>query len=238
MGHTYVFYHIFCKKSTENIVRDQITKIIFSGLYDVVNNIFCFLTGEEDEIRKIETILKDSGEKFNITAIGINDKSFERFTLHKIRNYITGDDKFLYIHSKGVTYNSSNVGGTRDWSCVRDWRTYMEYFTIAKHTTCISLLDSHQTVGVNYYDTPWKHFSGNFWWCRGDYFLTLPKSEDLDIKEDDIFSFTENYVGMNDPTVFCFHKTGAPHYTVAYPYKHYVGGTNGSPLTPSLIPRT
>ena len=49
-ANTYIFYHIYCNQSTVNIVGDQATKIIFSGLYKDVNKIYCFLTGKKENI--------------------------------------------------------------------------------------------------------------------------------------------------------------------------------------------
>ena len=50
----------------------------------------------------------------------------------------------------------------------------MEYYLIHKHKECIKRLDEYDIVGVNYGKNP-DHFSGNFWWCTSDYFLTLDK---------------------------------------------------------------
>ena len=48
----YIFYHIFCNKYTLEVVKDQINKIIFSGLYNKCTKIYCFLTGEEERLYK------------------------------------------------------------------------------------------------------------------------------------------------------------------------------------------
>lgn len=104
----YIFYHIYCNSNTYSIVNDQINKIIFSGLYKKIDKVYVFLTGEEYYINDIKKLVQKSGSKFIIADIGINDKSYERFTLLKIHNYINDNDKFLYIHSKGVSKNDNN----------------------------------------------------------------------------------------------------------------------------------
>ena len=215
---TFVFYHIFCKNLTHNIVKEQITKIIFSGLYDKVDAIYCFLAGEEVYIDENIELLKNSGKKFKIEEIGINDQSFERFTIHKIKNYIQPEDKFLYIHSKGILRNNDIN--------VQDWKTYMEYFTIRHHERCLSLLDNYDTVGVNFYSCPFIHYSGNFWWSRGSYFLTLPDISTLTVT-DDRYSYTENYIGLNNPKGFCLFTSGCPaHYANRYHINNYIDETS------------
>ena len=39
-GDIYVFYHVYCNKNTETVVKDQVFRIIFSGLYAKVNRIY------------------------------------------------------------------------------------------------------------------------------------------------------------------------------------------------------
>lgn len=39
---TYIFYHICCLDGIESIVKEQIERIIFSGLYEKVDAIYCF----------------------------------------------------------------------------------------------------------------------------------------------------------------------------------------------------
>ena len=98
-----VFYHIYCNENTEKIVHDQLIKIIFSKLYDLANVIYCFLTGEEKYINICKDMISKYGKKFIIQDIGVNDKTYERFTLYKIKPLINENDKILYIHSKGIT---------------------------------------------------------------------------------------------------------------------------------------
>jgi len=173
-----IFYHILCNENTKNIVYDQINKIIFSGLYENITKIFCFLTGKQENISEIMNIVQKSGKKFHIMAVGVGDITYERFTLLKIREHIVPGEKILYIHTKGVNYsdNEHYVGWQPGLPNKKDnvtkWRTFMEYYLMYKHKECIKLLDEYDIVGVNYGENP-NHFSGNFWWCTSDYFLTL-----------------------------------------------------------------
>jgi hypothetical protein len=205
----YIFYHIYCNQYTLEVIKDQINKIIFSGLYDSCNNIYCFLTGEENYINICNDYIKGCGNKFSIEDIGINDKSYERFTLLKIKKYINKNDKFLYIHSKGITKGNDQY--------VTDWRNAMEYFLIYKYKDCLKELDDHDTVGINY--IPNIHYSGNFWWTKGSYYLKLPN------KIDDSYLSPENYLCTKNPKYRNLHSTkleGLGHYKNLYPLKNYV----------------
>jgi hypothetical protein len=169
----YVFYHIYCNEFTLPVLKDQVTKIIFSGLYDYIADIRCFLAGGEKYMGPIREFLNNSGVKFKIEKLGINDKSFERFTLSQIPRYITEDTKFLYIHSKGVSAKHA-ANDNIYW-----WRSWMEYHLIYRFKECIEALDEVNIVGVGYTTKMiGPHFSGNFWWSKGDYFKTLPKRDD------------------------------------------------------------
>lgn len=183
-GNIYVFYHIYCNENTEKIVHDQIIKILFSGLYNDVSEIKCFLVGEEQFIQKIQALLNNSGKKFKVEEIGVNDKTYERFTLLKIKKFITTNDKILYIHSKGVT--------KPDDENIYYWRTLMEYFLFAKYKECLELLNSVDVVGLPYKDVHiGPHFSGNFWWTNASYFLTLPDTIGQEYNEPELYIFTK-----------------------------------------------
>jgi len=172
-GHTYIFYHVYCNKYTMPILRDQVTKIIFSGLYQYVDSIKCFLAGEKEYIDAAEVFLKESGDKFKIEEKGPGDSSFERFTLAKIPKYITDADKFLYLHTKGVSEKHANNENVY-W-----WRTWMEYNLMHRFEYCLNMLNDYDIVGVGYTTKMiGPHFSGNFWWTKGSYYKTLPTKED------------------------------------------------------------
>lgn len=166
-GSTYIFYHIFCNEKTEAVVKDQITKIVFSEAYPLIKTVYCFLTGESSYIETIKTLLSNYGSKFQVAAVGPGDTSYERFTLLKIKDYIKPEDKFMYIHSKGVSNVNTNA--------IYMWRNYMEYFLLTNASNCITLLNKYDTVGTAY--STYKigpHYSGNFWWSTGKYYLSLP----------------------------------------------------------------
>jgi len=145
--------------------------------------------GEETHINTIRQFLGDSGIKFKIEKIGIGDTSYERFTLKEISRYITGFDRFLYIHSKGVSNRHANQDNTY-W-----WRSWMEYNLIFRHEECLKALDKVNIVGVGYTTKQiGPHFSGNFWWTKGSYFNTLPRNPDGTLNIGNASAAPENYI--------------------------------------------
>jgi len=171
------------------VLRDQITKIIFSGLYHHVDSIKCFLAGDKAQIDAAEAFLKESGNKFQIEERGPNDQSFERFTLDKIPRYITAEDRFLYLHTKGVS--DKHAGNDN----VYWWRTWMEYNLIHRFKYCIEMLNEYDLVGVGYTTKMiGPHFSGNFWWTKGSYFNTLPKNPDGSLNIGNGYLDPENFI--------------------------------------------
>ena len=185
-GKLYVFFHIFCNEKTMTIVSDQCMKILFSGLYDKLEAVYCFLTGAKHDIDNIEKLVISMGKKFIVKEKGENDTTFERFTLLKIKPLIKPEDKLLYIHSKGV---SKDVGV----NAVYWWRSWMEYFLIAKFKKCLEELDNHDIVGVNYSaESIGPHFSGNFWWATGKYYLSLPDTIGPEYNDPETYVFSKN----------------------------------------------
>lgn len=211
-SNTYIFYHVYCNQYTLEVVKDQINKIIFSGLYKACNNIYCFLTGDNTYINICNDYIKRCGKKFIIADIGVNDKTFERFTLLKIKKYINTYDKFLYIHSKGITKQNNQF--------VTDWRNVMEYFLIYNYKNCLKELNNYDTVGIDYIYN--LHYSGNFWWTKGSYYLKL--SDQIE----NYYTAPEDYICTKNPKYKNLYSTkleGDRHYVKLYPINNYIDNT-------------
>jgi len=210
----YVFYHIYCCPETINILKDQIAKIHFSSLYTAVSTIFCFLVGDPEYIQRCLKFIQTAGKKFKVVELGPNDETYERFTLLKIKDYITPEDKVLYIHTKGVTHNDSIQ--------IYYWRTCMEYFLFTMHMECIKSLEDYDVAGIFYLRSEQKninHFSGNMWWAKGSYILKLP-----DIIEDN-YNCPEFYIGLGIPKVKNFIETNLNLYYDNFEFYRYCDST-------------
>jgi hypothetical protein len=174
-------------------------KIMFSGLYKSVEKIYCYLTGVKEVVDIIKAYIETLGKKFVVGDIGVGDTTYERFTLTRIRKMIHDKklhdaDRFLYIHSKGVSRSHEN-GVTLE--CIYLWRTYMEYNLIARYKECMKLLNNCDIVGVAYKDIfIGPHYHGNFWWSTVSYFKKLPE------RIGDMYNDPEAYLFKANPR-FC-----------------------------------
>ena len=195
----YVFYHVYCNNNTLNITKAQLDKIVQSGLYETATAIYCFLVGEEAFLQPVKAYIEGLPDKFIVKDIGVNDKSYERFTLTKIAENIGNNDKFLYFHSKGVSQSEP-----AKLENIRLWRDYMEYQLINRHMECIDKLNTHDIVGVAYMDMfIGPHFSGNFWWSTGAYYKKLVGSHEIGPNYYD----PEKYIFAGNPNYFVIDHT-------------------------------
>ncbi len=196
------------------VVKEHILCIIMSGLYDKVDTIHVNIVGDLPMIDVLRTQFEKSGPKFQVTVQQPNGYGFERDTLMNAFQYIEPNDMILFLHSKGITRTCFPES-----SYVDDWTMCMNYFLIKRHEECLQLLQSGkaQVVGINYEPNPRPHFSGNFWWCRGDYFLTLPK-----VIGTDKYAVELDFLFVNNPSYVCMHHSHTHHYQKQYPFTNYI----------------
>ena len=216
----------FCNENAPDIVRDQISKLHFSGVYKRCDAIFCFLLGPSPD--SIRSLLASAGTKFRVQRQSLVDPSAaeasERFTLTAIAPLIRPHDKFLYLHSKGVTRPANER--------VRAWRELMEYHLMTRMEECIAALDTCDVVGCNY--RHWyvplqtaedddkaplsrgRHFSGNMWWCTGAYWLSLPSAIECD------YYGPEMHIGLGKPRFKNLYECNVDNYWVLTPFGSFV----------------
>lgn len=212
-----VVYHVCAygrgaKAAWSTILREQVDKMHCSGLYAACRGIHCFVSGSDADT--CVAWLRAQGAKFVIEACEPEDRSYERLALEGMhqKHLIPSKEELalLYLHSKGVT--KKGVSADR----VADWRRYMEYWLIGRWRECVRRLSNTDVVGVNCHATPRLHFSGNFWWARGDYVRRLPKRIDKN------YFAPEWYVCSKSPRIFSWMESGVDHYRKAYPPIEYI----------------
>ena len=172
-----IAYHVTAIGRYPAIVQEHFGRLIFSGLYDVVERIYCFILGPSTaDIEQARMLLQRFGRKVFIAGTLTNTTQYERFTLLGIRAYLQPGDTFLYMHSKGLRYKPSDQN-------MYDWSFYMMYFLVKRYPLCLRLLSKDFDIcGVDFISTLWKldtkvdapHFSGNFFWATAEYYLSLP----------------------------------------------------------------
>lgn len=158
----HVFYHLATGPHWRSIWDEMMQDIIRSGLYDKATSIQVGVIGPEAEHFQVDE------SKVEIRYRSLDISEFEAPTLHLLQKHCIDhpDDRVCYLHSKGVISGAKNPR-------VTDWRKYMTYFNVCQYEDCITQLDAADVCGVNWYDRPWKHFSGNFWWANASYISTL-----------------------------------------------------------------
>lgn len=168
----HIFYHVHKAPGWEALVKEQLHKIVSSGLYAACRNLIICTSGSNDDVSWIKRnypkveLLRDSVEN-----------NFELPTIIALKAYcsqLSGKEAILYIHTKGVTKLLSEP--------VRNWRLLMEHYLIDNWKDCLCrVADGYDCVGVILRSRPVKHFSGNFWWANSGY---INKLEGLTLQSD------------------------------------------------------
>lgn len=113
------------------------------------------------------------------------------------------DARYLYLHTKGVS--------RPDRKFCNSWRRAMTHRLIERWRECLIELDTHDTCGIYHIHRPTghAHYSGNFWWARGDYLarLTYPEPRPIDQHPR---MFAEIWLLTGEGTVQHFGKVGPP----------------------------
>lgn len=155
-----IFYHMYCINDCVNRFAKTYNKIYNSGLIELCNSVNVVLVGDVDVDRYTTQIGHYKKVK---TTCHSSDTFGEMNTIKAIYDFCqnNSDSYVLYLHSKGASRGSNPN--------VTAWVDYMEYFLIEKHQTCFEKLKEYDAVGVEYHETPKKHYSGNFWWANSSY---------------------------------------------------------------------
>ena len=198
----YGFYHICTINHWQQVVNEQIKKIISSGLYNKSDKIFIAVIGPHCQY-------KLNYDKFQVIFSSPDLKHFERPVLEYMRRFsetANPNDKFYYLHSKGVSHKYH--------ASIDDWNHFMEYFLIERYEHCLLALEEHDACGVNWGNNP-KHFSGNFWWAKASYIRKLPEKIGKNYYD------PEMWIGLGNPKSKCLHQSGINHYYYLYPQYLY-----------------
>lgn len=168
-----VFYHLNDLPGWNELMSDQLTKMSESGLLEEADTVYLCTNGNPASFTAATAALK---EYENVHWHHVSDRYdlWEYPTLDFLKKTCdssTEEFYVAYIHLKGL---SRPADGPR-----RNWREFMDYWTIERWEDNIKTLDqNYDTVGVNYNDSDrgqngWPHYSGNFWWARASYIRKL-----------------------------------------------------------------
>ncbi|NDE14267.1 hypothetical protein EBZ80_04980 [bacterium] len=198
----YGVYFIACIGDYKDIVRSQIVALLESGLYDITDKIFCFVTMVTEN-----WILDELREYPKIQIIISPNNEYERFAINGFRPLIPVTEYFLYyFHTKSVT---------RKEQCYEDWRVLCDHFTLKRWRVSIELLRYYDCVGILLKNFPMVHFSGNYWWSRSENLQHLKPIEEH-------YLMPEMFVCSNyKANPVSLHQSGVLHGITEYPASRY-----------------
>ena len=201
-----IFYHGYFPTTDISILTSQLELLDKSGIYNAVNSIFFNISTTND----IEQLL----QKYPKINYHIQKEPFlsECPTLKILQDDCSAMDNVqcLYFHSKGSHHVSKQTIA---------WRKYMEHFLIQKWEDTISLLQIHDTVGVDFKSTPSPHYAGNFWWANKKAITTANK---VDTKlNHDRFKW-EFWILSGEASTHPLHDSGVNLYVTPYEARNYI----------------
>ena len=195
-----LYYHVYLADDTgswTSMVLEQFKVIEDAGLFDALDKIrVTCITQDDSRTKNFLSLCATYPVTFEIEVIkntyssdhdmmqGLNSERTitENFTYRKIYNDCQNEDvRVCYIHTKGITaplkLNSSNIQQFKNYYY---WRQYLNWGVLENWKACLSALIDHDVAGVNFYEHPSRHFSGNFWWANSSYIRKLPDPATLD----------------------------------------------------------
>ena len=194
------FYHICTINHWRDVVKEQVSVMRRSGLYDFCDRIVVGKVGEES--------LAPLPQKFVLGYESSDIQEYEFPTLKMLHQHCqTKPGVVFYVHTKGVRYK-------QEWECFRpvcEWRWAMNFFNLGRWRRCWKGLHKRDVCGILWRwsgrgfpgnDFPEdfdldnaKHFAGNFWWARNDYIRRLP------VPDYQSRGMGEFWIGLKNPRV-------------------------------------
>lgn len=160
-----IVYHIFCTGNYLEVVKQQLDRLISTGLYDWSSKIHATCINLSGDFSEIENLLEQY-PKVELYKYTTNDYEYQgiKAVWTYSQNY---SGQVLYFHTKGVSNRyvkkGSNEVSQRKSLGVDIWKELLEYFLIDKFQICLDKLKEVDQVGLTNVNTWWW---GNFWWAN------------------------------------------------------------------------
>lgn len=159
------------------IFYEIVEKIAVSGLLDAAGEINLCINGNLNSMLPLIEPLLDINPKFKVKHVNPDPFKWEWPSLNAIKEDLNlnenNNDYIGYGHLKGLSRANTND------LIAKDWRDYLVYWTIERWSTNVTKLEEgYDGSGVNWFDFPFPHFSGNFWWATSKYLRTLTPLQD------------------------------------------------------------
>jgi hypothetical protein len=166
-----IFYHTYLINNFKELIQEQLTNVLVSGLYKACNSIYLGITsGDKHNINWVLDLVKHYPKIIPIIHSGNSD---EKDTQRLILKNCNENDYICYFHTKGVTRQNLYTFTL--------WRRLMDYHNITQWKECVNVLDQgYDCVGPLYREDTYMgffpHFSGGYWWATHNHIMSLDSS--------------------------------------------------------------
>ena len=165
-----IYYHIWapaCDPLVRLLIDEQMKRLQLQSLNTQAKLNVVIVGAAAD---RMEPFIK-SYEGVIVRDVITEEEGWELHTLKVLHDdCIKEPNQFvMYMHTKGLShfYKSGKTGFKMSY--VNTWRHFMELICIDGWKECVEDLKEYDAVGMNYAQIPFIHFSGNFWWARGEF---------------------------------------------------------------------
>lgn len=177
-----VYFHVYCRKDYQSIVRSKINKFKASGLWKEIKTLWIPVSGVREEDQEFLKTLKLYSPKIKVfehqNPVFNNEPDTLNFMKIRAENF-EENVPMLYLHTKGVTYDHPILRRN-----VNAWVRYLDLWCIGHWKECLQGLQEGNVAGGFLIDIEGKypHYQGNFWWTNSHYIRTLPTLDKENIK--------------------------------------------------------
>lgn len=198
-----LFYHVYLRDNLDawvHTVLEQLKSMEDSQLLDNLHQMKVVVISRDDSSRYhfknlmesyapsgLEIEMVDNPFKTDLDMLAglhTDEAITENYTFRKLYQFC-GDNpdhyNICYVHNKGVTRTASPTSvSVKELKKYFYWRQLLNYGVLENWEDCVNALEDHNTAGINFYNTPSPHYSGNFWWATSEYINTLPDPSTMD----------------------------------------------------------
>lgn len=175
----YGFWHIFAINHYLEIVNEQLSLLVSSGLYDKCDAIYVGVVG--NSVDDLLPIFKEYSKiKISTHKKVFTEYEFPTLSVLDAKAKEQNEEPFFafYFHTKGVTYpnHPHRHGGDM-------FRAFLNHYVIRLWQKNIDALSSGSDVsgaGWSVESAYPAHYRGNFWWADSEYIKKLPDIDTLD----------------------------------------------------------
>jgi hypothetical protein len=161
-------YHAFLTGNWKNVIKQQIGRIVGSGLYSQVDLFFMTVNKQDTPEEELTELLKD----YDKIKFEFSENNFAEYPgIKKVKEIADiYDTKILYLHTKGVSNDwldfATRQRSDEKTENINFWKEALEFFVIDKWKDCVSLLKEYDNVGLSC-NSGW--YWGNFWWSKSEH---------------------------------------------------------------------